>query len=123
TRRCGVSRALVLAVVAVVAVGAGVVVARATQGDDDGDVIHLDQPGEYVDPSDTNPPQVGEVMPAFQLTDADGAAVTLVSDGRPMVVNLWQSTCPPCARELPAFAAVGDEYGARGRAGALNSPD
>ena len=47
-----------MAVVTVVAVGAGVVVARATQGDDNGDVIHLDQPGEYVDPSGTNPPQV-----------------------------------------------------------------
>ena len=32
-----------------------------------------------------------------------------------MVVNLWQSTCPPCARELPAFAAVDDEYGDRVR--------
>ena len=111
-----------MAVVAVVAVGAGVVVARATQRDD-GDVIHLDQPGEYVDPAGTNPPQVGQVMPAFRLTDADGAAVTLVSDGRPMVVNLWQSTCPPCARELPAFAAVDEEYGDRVRVVGINDLD
>ena len=112
-----------MAVVAVVAVGAGVVVARATHGDYDGDVIHLDQPGEYVDPSGTNPPQVGEVMPAFRLTDAEGAAVTLVSDGRPMVVNLWQSTCPHCTRELPAFAAVDDEYGDRVRVVGINDLD
>ena len=28
-----------------------------------------------------------------------------------MVVNLWYSTCPPCARELADFAAVDAEVG------------
>ena len=28
-----------------------------------------------------------------------------------MVVNLWYSTCPPCARELVDFAAVHDQLG------------
>ena len=28
-----------------------------------------------------------------------------------MVVNLWYSTCPPCARELADFAAVDAELG------------
>ena len=28
-----------------------------------------------------------------------------------MVVNLWYSTCPPCARELTYFAAVEAELG------------
>ena len=28
-----------------------------------------------------------------------------------MVVNLWYSTCPPCARELADFADVHDEVG------------
>ena len=32
-------------------------------------------------------------------------------DGRPMVVNLWYSNCPPCARELADFAAVHGEVG------------
>ena len=60
-----------MAVVAVVAVGAGVVVARATQRGD-GDVIHLDQPGEYVDPVG-HQPTAGRrpIMPAFRLTTAD----------------------------------------------------
>lgn len=105
---------MALIVVAVMSVAGGVVVARATQRGD-GDVIQLDQPGEYVDPSASNPPQVGARMPAFRLTTATGDAVTLEPDGRPMVVNLWQSTCPPCARELPAFADVDAEYGDRVR--------
>ena len=28
-----------------------------------------------------------------------------------MVVNLWYSTCPPCARELVDFAAVHEQLG------------
>jgi peroxiredoxin len=28
-----------------------------------------------------------------------------------MVVNLWYSTCPPCARELTYFAAVEADFG------------
>lgn len=31
--------------------------------------------------------------------------------GSPMVINVWYSTCTPCAKELPAFAAVHRELG------------
>ncbi len=50
-------------------------------------------------------------FPPSSCTTVDGAAATLSPDGRPMVVNLWYSTCPPCARELTYFAAVDADLG------------
>jgi peroxiredoxin len=52
----------------------------------------------------------GDPFPDVVLIDRDGNEVTtgdLV--GEPLVVNLWYSTCPPCAKELPDFAEVDAE--------------
>jgi thiol-disulfide isomerase/thioredoxin len=96
---------------AVVAVGVGALVWSRTVTDDGDDVILLHTPGEYVDPSASNPPNDGVLLPRVALTTAAGVTAQLASDGRPMVVNLWYSTCPPCARELTYFAAVANEFG------------
>lgn len=52
----------------------------------------------------------GEALPMVTLHDGDGTEVS-TSDllGEPMVVNLWYSTCAPCATELPEFATVDSE--------------
>ena len=34
-----------------------------------------------------------------------------ISSGRPLVVNFWYSTCAPCKKELPGFAAVHAKFG------------
>jgi thiol-disulfide isomerase/thioredoxin len=104
-------RLLVLAaVVAVGAVGA-VVWSHVATGDSRPDAV-LDRPGEYDEPGGTtNPPLPTRKLPALTLRDASGAAVELVPDGRPMVVNLWFSTCAPCAKELADFATVHRELG------------
>ncbi len=104
-------RLLVLAaVVAVSAVGA-VVWSRVATGDSTPDAV-LDEPGTFDEPSGTtNPPLATHQLPAVTLTDASGAAVELIPDGRPMVVNLWFSTCAPCARELADLATVHAEVG------------
>ncbi len=45
--------------------------------------------------------------PNAVFLDRDGNEVTSESlVGEPLVVNLWFSSCAPCAKELPAFAAV-----------------
>jgi peroxiredoxin len=41
----------------------------------------------------------------------------------PMVVNVWFSTCPPCARELADFAEVHREVGERVRFVGVNPFD
>lgn len=43
-------------------------------------------------------------MPALALPGTDGTTVRLASfEGRPTVVNLWATWCPPCRREMPVL--------------------
>ena len=47
-------------------------------------------------------------MPALALASLDGTQVALpgLANGRPAVLNLWASWCPPCRREMPVLAAA-----------------
>ena len=44
-------------------------------------------------------------VPDSPFVQLDGRSTTLsqVADGKPMVVNLWASWCPPCIREMPVL--------------------
>jgi peroxiredoxin len=103
-----------LAAAAGVALGLGAVgaVLAATGDDDDVDgEFVLDQPGIYSEPV-TTLDQSGEPLPDVELLDVDDRPVALRSfAGTPLVVNIWYSTCAPCARELRDFAAVSSELG------------
>lgn len=99
--------------VAVVLAGVGAAIwSRTVASGDDVETIVLGA-DNVVDPASTNPSRVGDRLVPVELTDADGAAVTLRPDGRPMIVNLWYSTCGPCARELAHFAALDAELDGR----------
>jgi len=94
----------------------GGAVAWSNHANDTTPDARLDQPGEYDEPSgSTNPPLPTDQLPALTLSDAAGNPVELKSDGRPMVVNLWFSTCAPCAKELADFAAVEADVGSEVR--------
>ena len=112
---------MLLPLAAVVAVAGAIVWSRVVA--DDGDDVVLITPGEYADPASTNAENAGDVFPSFVLTGADGDAVELVPGDRPLVVNLWYSTCPPCSRELAAFGTVADELGAEVRFVGVNPLD
>lgn len=49
----------------------------------------------------------GTPLPEVTLQHLDGSPATLAQlRGRPVVVNLWATWCPPCRRELPALRAA-----------------
>ena len=51
------------------------------------------------------PPQAP--LPDLTVRRLDGSAVALRSfQGKPLVVNLWATWCPPCRREMPALRAA-----------------
>jgi thiol-disulfide isomerase/thioredoxin len=46
----------------------------------------------------------GETLPALNLASLEGQPVALSRfAGRPLVVNLWATWCPPCVREMPVL--------------------
>ena len=60
-------------------------------------------------------PREGFLAPDFALQDAQGQTVRL-SDlrGRPVLVNLWASWCPPCQAEMPDMQKVYEKYAPQG---------
>lgn len=52
-------------------------------------------------------------LPANTFQSLEGAPVSLDNtSGKPMVVNLWASWCPPCRREMPMMAKVAESSAA-----------
>ena len=49
-------------------------------------------------------PDTGQEMPALGFSSLAGQTVQLTEfKGRPTVVNLWATWCPPCVREMPVL--------------------
>ena len=47
-------------------------------------------------------PDTGQALPALSFTSLEGRSVNLAGfKGKPTVVNLWATWCPPCVREMP----------------------
>lgn len=50
-------------------------------------------------------------LPQLTLLDARGQSVALDSHrGRPLVINLWATWCPPCRREMPVLQQAQHDY-------------
>lgn len=50
-------------------------------------------------------------LPDIQLAALDEQPISLNTyQGRPVVVNLWASWCPPCRREMPVFERAQAEF-------------
>lgn len=50
-------------------------------------------------------------LPAFNSTLLDGAPVAITDfKGKPTVINLWATWCPPCVREMPVLQRAQQDY-------------
>ena len=51
-------------------------------------------------------------LPDVQVATLDGqpASLEAIADGKPVVVNLWATWCPPCIREMPVLEAAQQRY-------------
>jgi peroxiredoxin len=98
--------------VAVAVIGVAVWIQSSNSDDPPVDATLQDPQSVITFPNDGlgNDDVQGDPFPDVVLIDRDDNEVTtgeLV--GEPLVVNLWYSTCPPCAKELPDFAEVDAE--------------
>lgn len=51
--------------------------------------------------------QSSQQIPDIALRDIDGQPISLQDlAGKPLVINLWATWCPPCRREMPVLAAA-----------------
>ena len=102
-----------LVIAAVVSVVVGWAIARSNDYGADADSVEIDSQATFEQPSlETNAVVDGEDFPAVDVQTVDGDDLStgeLV--GQPMVVNIWGSTCTPCKKELPDFAAAHAEFG------------
>jgi thiol-disulfide isomerase/thioredoxin len=97
---------------------AGVSVAAANRGDDAStlDDVTLSSSNDLVPPIGTNAAVTGRSFPKVNVDTLAGDAFNTADlIGRPLIVNFWYSTCAPCKRELPAFAAAQAKFGDRVR--------
>lgn len=72
----------------------------------------------------TNAAVEGDALPAADLQSGDGSSVSTADLlGQPLIINIWYSTCAPCKKELPDFAAVHADLGDRVRFVGVNPFD
>ncbi len=97
---------------AVAVIGVAVWAQSSGGGDDEFDATLSDPQAVITFPNDGlgNDDVQGNPFPDVALIDVDDTEI-MTSEflGQPLVVNLWYSTCPPCAKELPEFAEVDAE--------------
>ncbi len=111
-------RLLVGSLVVSAVLSAGVIWAIAANGDDDSaaansDSVNIDTDATLAPPGiGTNAPVEGATLPTVNVQTLEGDDVSTADLlGQPMVINVWGSTCGPCKKELPDFAAAHQEFG------------
>lgn len=60
-------------------------------------------------------PRQGFLAPDFSLLDLQGDRITLSElRGRPVLINMWATWCPPCKAEMPDMQAAYESYREQG---------
>ncbi len=77
------------------------------------------QPGGNADGlGNTNSPLIGHPAPDFTLPVLNAQTTPTISlasfKGKPVVINVWNSTCGPCVHEMPLFQSEWQRAQAKG---------
>ncbi len=102
-----------LGVAVLISIGGGYLVSRNGTNSNGGEVT-IGSAGTYPINNEipTNSVVTGKPLPIVTLEDFDGNTFeTSELLGHPLVINVWNTTCEPCKRELPAFAKVHADLG------------
>ena len=111
-----------LAVATAVVVAVGAAVSGRNDSNVSNDHVTLSSGNDLSPAIGTNAAVTGRTVAQVNLQTVNGDRFpTTELSGRPLVINLWFSTCAPCNRELPAFAAAQSMFGDRVRFVGVNS--
>ncbi len=107
--RSALRRYLPLTVAGLIVVGFAIALIISISGGSSktaSDVTKLDpnaqQPPEFADTNDVT----GTKMPKLSYVAFDGSTKDLAPNGKPLLINVWSSTCAPCVTEMPALERV-----------------
>ena len=106
---------VLLATLAVILAGAGLLYGKLSPQVDAGPAIQGTDPSAVTE-DDTRAEADAEAQlmaaPDFTVYDGSGNAVRLSDlQGKPVVVNFWASWCSPCKSEMPDFEAAYQDWG------------
>ena len=106
-------RSIVAGVVIGVAVGTLAALLIGLTGGGSSPTVHLTEPGAAQEPGIGVAKDVsGKALPDASLDLLAGGRARLADyRGKPLVLNVWASWCPPCAQEMPAFQQVHEAMG------------
>ena len=105
---------LAVSLVASVAIGWAIAASNDDSAADDELVVIDPTSGASFEPPSlgTNAAVEGDALPNLAVQNLEGQEV-MTGDllGQPLVINIWGSTCGPCKKELPDFAAAHAVFG------------
>lgn len=70
------------------------------------DVTKLDPNAKLPPEFGTSNDVTGQRLPKLTYLSFDGETEELSTDGKPLLINVWSSTCVPCVSEMPALEKV-----------------
>ena len=107
--RSALRRYLPLTVTGLIVVGFAIALIVSISGGSSKTVANVTK----LDPNAQQPPELADTndvtgtrLPKLSYVGFDGLTKDLAPNGKPLLINVWSSTCVPCVTEMPALEKV-----------------